>query len=150
MKNTFLRIMQWAARQRSLQHFVAWYLFPIGGWLLLIPYELIGLHGLVLTFVGRKTGKRYKKPLLYVKQGNDYFVMAPFGGAEKRSQWYLNLKSAPRATIERFWRKRDVVAEEIVDETERVALIKRYPLGLLDGFEERTGTKIPVIRLRPI
>lgn len=82
----------------------------------------------------------------------DYFILAPYGPSGRYPDWYLNLKHNPNVTIEIVWRKREVIAEEVVDEAERAAILRRYMFGMLDleGAQERTGKKIPVIRLRPL
>lgn len=150
MKKSLFRLLNWMAKQKGLQARVPGFIH-YGGWLIMFVYRLVGFHTLLLTTIGRKSGKQHTVALGAVKQGEDYFVMAPFGPSGKYSDWYLNLKNNPKVTTEIFWRKRGVLAEEIADEAERLAAMRHYGNGMFDfvGAEERSGKKIPVVRLRP-
>jgi deazaflavin-dependent oxidoreductase (nitroreductase family) len=56
------------------------------------------LHGrvskklMVLTFTGRKTGKRYSTPVGYVRQGNDIYVIT-------HTSWWKNLRGGMAVTM---------------------------------------------------
>jgi deazaflavin-dependent oxidoreductase (nitroreductase family) len=55
---------------------------------------------LLLNTTGRKSGQRRTNPLLYVRDGEDFVVIASYGGAPKHPAWYLNLMATPDATVE--------------------------------------------------
>ena len=150
MKQFLFRLLNWVAKQKRLQARMVGFIH-YGGWLILFIYRLIGFHVLLLTTTGRKSGKQHTVALGAVKQGEDYFVMAPFGPLGKVADWYLNLKNNPKVTTEIFWRKREVMAEDVVNETERQDAMRHYGFGLFDfvGAEGRSGKKTPVVRLRP-
>ena len=151
MKSLMFRFMNWIAKQRALQQQVP-RLFRYGAWLVAALYQLVGNYAVILTTVGRKSGRPREVALVATRHGEDFSIVAPFGPSGKIPDWYLNLKHNPKATIEIVWRKQAVVAEEVLDEAERAAVLRRYALGMIDleGAQERLGKTIPVIRLRPV
>jgi deazaflavin-dependent oxidoreductase (nitroreductase family) len=62
-----------------------------------------GAHMVLLHHVGRKSGKGYVIPLVYLpKDGDDdsIYIFASKAGAPVHPDWYLNLVAAGQATIE--------------------------------------------------
>jgi deazaflavin-dependent oxidoreductase (nitroreductase family) len=55
---------------------------------------------LLLTTIGRKNGKRYTTPLVYLADGDDYVVVAFNGGQARLPNWWLNLRQNNQAHIE--------------------------------------------------
>jgi deazaflavin-dependent oxidoreductase (nitroreductase family) len=53
---------------------------------------------LLLTTVGRKTGKRWTTPLIYLADGGDFVVVAG-GRGVVRPSWYYNLRDDPDVSI---------------------------------------------------
>lgn len=149
MKSLMFRFLNWLAKAKALQARMPQFL-RYGGWLFVALYQLGGVYILLLTTTGRKSGRQHTVIVAGPKLGQDYAIVTPFGPSGKYPDWYLNLKSNPKATIEIVWRKREVVAEEVVDEAERTSVLRRYGMGMfgLEGAQERAGKKFPVIRLR--
>ena len=58
-------------------------------------YEWMGGHCIILTTTGRRTGKLRRTPLMKVKHGDGYIVIASLGGAPQHPQWYLNITEHP-------------------------------------------------------
>jgi deazaflavin-dependent oxidoreductase (nitroreductase family) len=56
---------------------------------------------LLLEHRGRKSGRLYTTPLLYMTDGPDTVVVASQGGLPKNPQWYLNLRSHPDTHVAR-------------------------------------------------
>ena len=54
---------------------------------------------LLLTTMGRKTGRLRTTPVLYLEDGSDLIVVASFGGNDIHPAWYLNLKECPEAEV---------------------------------------------------
>lgn len=54
---------------------------------------------LLLEHVGRKSGKRFTVPLLYLENGPDLVIVASQGGLPKNPQWYANLVAHPDAQV---------------------------------------------------
>jgi deazaflavin-dependent oxidoreductase (nitroreductase family) len=112
--------------------------------------NVLGAHILLLTTTGRKSGKRYTTPLLYVRDGDDLVVIASNGGAKSDPDWWRNLRADPAAMVQAGDKYRDVHAEAASGETrERLwaAITKRYPV--YRGYERRTEREIPVVLLHP-
>ena len=61
----------------------------LGGWLFLLPYALIGIHVLLLTTVGRKTGKLRTSMLMHSRADQDYIIAAHGGGSHSHPKWSL-------------------------------------------------------------
>src|SRR5688500_20346622 len=54
---------------------------------------------LLLEHVGRKSGKRFETPLLYMEDGPDLVVVASQGGLPRNPQWYANLRDHPETSV---------------------------------------------------
>jgi len=55
---------------------------------------------LVLTTVGRRTGRPHTTPMMYVRDGERLLVLASNAGAPDHPDWYLNLVANPQVTVE--------------------------------------------------
>lgn len=62
--------------------------------------EWEGAEVILLGTIGRRTGKLRRTPLIRVKDGDDYLVVASMGGAPTHPQWYLNLVDHPEVTVQ--------------------------------------------------
>jgi deazaflavin-dependent oxidoreductase (nitroreductase family) len=62
------------------------------------PFE--GAPVLLLTTKGRKTGRHYTNPMMYLTLDDDVAVFASKGGADTDPDWYLNLVADPTVTVE--------------------------------------------------
>jgi deazaflavin-dependent oxidoreductase (nitroreductase family) len=103
---------------------------------------------LLLTNVGRKTGRRYETPLLYVENGNGWVVVASNAGDERHPAWWLNLKAHPEAEIQigpshHSVRAREATPEEAETLWPRLLRSYRY----YTDYRTRTKREIPVILL---
>lgn len=54
---------------------------------------------LLLDHVGRKSGKQFTTPLLYLADGDNLVIVASQGGLPKDPQWYLNLVARPETSV---------------------------------------------------
>ena len=54
---------------------------------------------LLLTTIGRKSGRPRTQPLVYTQVGGGYAVIASKGGAPRDPLWYLNLRANPLAEV---------------------------------------------------
>ncbi|HUR13750.1 MAG TPA: nitroreductase/quinone reductase family protein [Mycobacteriales bacterium] len=107
---------------------------------------------LLLDHVGRKSGKVFTTPLLYLEDGERLVVVASQGGLPKNPQWYLNLLAQPETTVRvRRVGRRAVRAREATG-AERAELWPRL-VDLYADFAKYarwTEREIPVIVLEPI
>jgi deazaflavin-dependent oxidoreductase (nitroreductase family) len=106
---------------------------------------------LLLEHRGRKSGRLFTTPLLFLEDGRDLVVVASQGGLPKHPQWYHNLLAAPETKVHLPGR-RDVavVAREATGE-ERAALWPRLVELYADfaKYAAWTDREIPVMILTP-
>jgi F420H(2)-dependent quinone reductase len=55
---------------------------------------------LLLMTVGPKTGKTRVTPVVYIRDGNNYVIIAANAGADRNPGWFANLLANPQTTIE--------------------------------------------------
>jgi F420H(2)-dependent quinone reductase len=104
----------------------------------------------MLTMRGAKTGAIRKVPLMRVEHEGVYAAVASKGGAPKHPQWYANLLTNPRLTLQDDTRSWEAVAREITG-TEREEWWERcvaaYPPYA--EYQTKTDRLIPVLLLEP-
>jgi deazaflavin-dependent oxidoreductase (nitroreductase family) len=103
---------------------------------------------LLLTTIGRKSGRRRTQPLVYTQTGDGYAVIASKGGAARHPLWYLNLQGNPLAEVTVGRQTMGVRARDAQgEERERLwrTLADLYP-GY-DRYAQKTSRQIPVIVL---
>jgi F420H(2)-dependent quinone reductase len=105
---------------------------------------------LLLDHVGARSGKRRTTPLVYLRDGDDYVIVASKGGNPRNPAWFHNLRANPETTIQ--------VGSERIPVRARVASPqKRTPLwpkvvehyGGYADYQKRTERKIPLVILEP-
>jgi F420H(2)-dependent quinone reductase len=109
-----------------------------------------GMPILVLTTVGRKTGKRRSTPLAFLRWDDAFAVMASNAGSDRLPAWWLNLQAEPTAEI-LAERTRYTVMARRADPQENEAVWNTIA-GLNPGFDEYrrlTDRQIPVVLLEP-
>jgi len=123
----------------------------IGLYKLLKGRGIIGKHTILVTTIGRKSGQPRTRPLYATKDGNDYIVLASFGGAPQHPDWYQNLQANPQVTVQDRNRTLSTIASTVDDEADRERLWSKmttiYPT--YNDYQRRTERKIPVVRLSP-
>lgn len=112
---------------------------------------LSGCPVVLVTAIGRKTGKVRTAPLLYLPDGPNVVIVASNGGAAKHPTWWLNLQHRPNALVE-IGRRRVPMRAEEAGSAERARL---WPLVVAmfppyEQYRARTSRQIPVIVLRPL
>ncbi|MGD9604072.1 MAG: nitroreductase family deazaflavin-dependent oxidoreductase [Gammaproteobacteria bacterium] len=64
----------------------------------------VGGHGvqtcLLMTTVGRRTGKAHTHPLLYAKDGDRFIIVGSKGGSDSHPAWYHNLLAHPDVELQ--------------------------------------------------
>lgn len=103
---------------------------------------------LLITTIGRQSGKLYTNPVVYLKEGEDYLVSASAGGMDWHPDWYLNLVKRPEAKIEIGEMIFEVTAI-VVEGEERNRLYGKFIAASSNfiKYEKNTSRVIPVIRL---
>ncbi len=117
----------------------------------LVGHRLPGLPPfLLLDHVGAKSGKRRTTPLLYVRDGDRYVVVASKGGHPRHPAWLHNLRANPDTTIQVGRRRIPVRAREARPQergrlwAKAVAAWRAY-----EDYQARTQRQIPLVILDP-
>lgn len=105
---------------------------------------------LLLDHVGRKSGKQFTTPLLYLLDGPDVVVVASQGGLPKNPLWYGNLMAHPETRVQIRGEVREVRAHT-AEATERAALWPKLVAlyADFDNYQSWTDREIPVVVLTP-
>jgi deazaflavin-dependent oxidoreductase (nitroreductase family) len=109
-----------------------------------------GVPTLLLTTTGRKSGRPRTTPLLYLREGESYVVVASSAAKPQHPAWWLNLEQNPEATIQVGAQKIRVRAER-ADPAEKQRLWPTLT-KMYEGFavyQENVERDIPVVFLRP-
>lgn len=104
---------------------------------------------LLLTTVGRKSGKPRTVPLFYTRDDQDRLVViASYAGADQHPAWWLNLREAGKGRVEIGSESYDVVPVELQGEERERAwsrMAKEWPA--YDEYAKKTRRTIPVVAL---
>ncbi|MEV1022855.1 nitroreductase family deazaflavin-dependent oxidoreductase [Streptomyces sp. NPDC050264] len=109
---------------------------------------LQGAPCLLLDYEGRKSGQWRRTVLIYGRDGDDYLIVASYGGADDHPLWYLNLQANPdvrlRVGTERFTARAETLSPE---DKARVwdSLVELFPPYA--DYQKKTSRDIPVVRL---
>jgi deazaflavin-dependent oxidoreductase (nitroreductase family) len=105
---------------------------------------------LLLTTVGRKSGKKRTVPLQFFPDGDDMIVAAANSGLGSPPGWYFNLVANPVAVVEVDGRTIRICAREISGE-EAASCWQRVLHVAPDyaKYPKRAGRTIPLLRLVP-
>ena len=106
---------------------------------------------LLLNHVGRKSGRPFTTPLLYLEDGRDLVIVASQGGLPKNPQWYPNLVAQPDVTVEVKGEGVRPVRARTAGPDERAALWPRLVELYADfaSYASWTDREIPVVVLEP-
>lgn len=105
---------------------------------------------MLLITTGRRTGREFTTPLLYLEDDAGYVAVASNGGTAGDPDWWLNLRANPEAMVEIGGKRLRVWAEVVEGDEKRrlwVRLVEMYPP--YESYQRRTDREIPVIILRP-
>lgn len=111
---------------------------------------LYGAPVLLLISKGRKSGAPRTAPLLYLKDGERYVLVASKGGMSHHPDWYLNLEANPDCEIEIGRDRLPMRARRATADEKRAVwgpLVKMYPD--YETYQQRTTRDIPVLFLTP-
>ena len=112
--------------------------------------RLVDNDMLLLTTVGRHSGRSHTVPLLYLEESGRLVVIASYGGRPHHPEWYLNLVAEPSATVQIDGRHTPVMASTM-DPDDRLQWWPRI-VDAYDGYatyQSRTTREIPVVWLDP-
>ena len=109
-------------------------------------FEWEGAQCVILTTVGRRSGSLRRAPLIRVRDGERYLMVASMGGAPRHPEWYLNLVANPEVTIQD---RADVhhLTARTASPAEKTEL---WPLAVsqwpdYDDYQARTDRDLPLV-----
>jgi deazaflavin-dependent oxidoreductase (nitroreductase family) len=104
---------------------------------------------LLLTTVGRKSGRELTLPLIFGRSDEDYVVVASKGGAPEHPSWYLNLTANPNVRVQVKGDKFTAQAHT-ANAHERATLWPRMVeiYGPYADYQKKTDRQIPVVVLK--
>jgi deazaflavin-dependent oxidoreductase (nitroreductase family) len=109
-----------------------------------------GVPVLLLTTIGRKSGRPRIAPLLFIEDGSSLILIGSQGGLPKDPLWYKNLQANPECDVQIKRRKMRMKARTAApDERARLwpKLVANYSdIASYDVWTERV---IPVVILEP-
>ena len=105
---------------------------------------------LLLTTVGRHTGRPRRTPVQYERLDGDLFVVAAGGGAPRPPGWWHNLESTAEVTVQIRGERRRALALTL-DPGHRAEIWPRLCARNrhLEPLQRRAGREFPVVQLVP-
>jgi deazaflavin-dependent oxidoreductase (nitroreductase family) len=104
----------------------------------------------LLTTVGRKSGRRFTLPLLYLREGDAVVTVASKGGMDHHPLWYRNLVANPEVEVQvgpAIWPGRARTASAAEKAALWPRLVAMYPDYA--QYQKRTAREIPVVIIEP-
>src|SRR5687767_14142424 len=105
---------------------------------------------LLLDHVGAKSGKTRTSPVSYMRDGENFVLVASKGGHPRNPAWYHNLRANPDTTVQ-VGAQQVAVRARVATKAERTRLWPRV-VDLYGGYrdyQERTEREIPLVILEP-
>lgn len=110
-----------------------------------------GLPVIIVTNRGNQTGAVRKTPLMRVKDGDNYVLVASMGGAPRNPVWVYNLRADANVEIRDETEVYTMRVREVEDDAERARLwtaaVAAFPP--YEEYQGRTSRKIPVFVAEP-
>ena len=111
----------------------------------------LGFPTLLLTTLGRRSGKLRRTPLIYGRDGEHYLLIASNGGAAHHPAWYLNVAAHPEVTVQVRTETFTARARTATDEERQrlwprmAAVFPRY-----DTYQAQTDRELPLVIVEQI
>lgn len=113
-----------------------------------VGHDWNGVHALVLTTTGRRSGAPRRSAMIYGTDGDRYVVIASNGGSPAHPAWYRNLTDDPRAEVRVGSERRRVRARTAAgEERARLWSLMTGIWPNFDVYQTRTAREIPVVVL---
>jgi len=111
-------------------------------------YIWMGGPTIILSTIGRKSGKLRRTPLMRVKDGDRYIVIASMGGAPTHPVWYLNLSANPDVIINDRAEEHHLTARTATPEEKAELWSKATEVWPdYDSYQQSTDRDIPLVIL---
>jgi deazaflavin-dependent oxidoreductase (nitroreductase family) len=106
---------------------------------------------LLLTTLGRKTGRPRTQAVGYVRDGPAFLVVASNGGLPSSPGWFFNLRGRPDAKVELDGARMNVRATILTgDERARAWRQVTTRHGFFNDYQNAVTRTIPVVRLEVV
>ena len=111
-----------------------------------------GLPVIIVTHRGNKTRHIRKTPLMRVKDGAAYVLVASQGGAPKNPVWVYNLRADADVEIRDLAEVYQMRVREVEDDAERERLWKLCVAAFppYEEYKNRTTRRIPIFLAEPV
>ncbi len=110
-----------------------------------------GLPCIIVTHTGNKTGSIRKTPLMRVKDGDSYVLVASKGGAPKNPEWVYNLRTDAEVELRDAAEVQAMRVREVEDADERARVwalaVEAFPP--YEEYRNKTSRTIPVFIAEP-
>lgn len=106
---------------------------------------------LLLTTIGRKTGKSRTTPVAFIYKDEEYLIAASSAGSAQNPTWFSNLECNLEASIE--VKGQQIKVKPVItfgDERHKLYELFKATYPSFVWVEGRTTREIPVVRLQPI
>jgi deazaflavin-dependent oxidoreductase (nitroreductase family) len=141
-------VRRWAGAQRATGRLHA-RLYRLSGGRFLSRW-FAGAPVMVLETVGRRSGHKRATPVLYLRDGDAFVVLAANAGADRTPAWWLNLREAGTGEVI-VGRRRIRVTPRLLTgiDRDRVwwAFVAMYPQA--EHYTRFTDRELPLIALEP-
>ena len=111
-----------------------------------------GLPVIIVTHRGNRTGSVRKTPLMRVKDGDSYVLVASMGGAPKNPVWVYNLRDDADVEIRDRTEVMPMRVREVEDAGERDRIwalcVEAFPP--YEEYRNKTSRKLPVFVAEPV
>ena len=111
-----------------------------------------GLPCIIVTHTGNRTGSIRKTPLMRVKDGDSYVLVASKGGAPKNPEWVYNLRTDPDVELRDATEVQAMRVREVEDAGERARVwalaVEAFPP--YEDYGNKTSRTIPVFIAEPV
>ncbi|MYB17774.1 MAG: nitroreductase family deazaflavin-dependent oxidoreductase [Holophagales bacterium] len=111
-----------------------------------------GLPCIIVTHTGNRTGAIRKTPLMRVKDGDSYVLVASRGGAPANPEWVSNLRADADVEIRDATEVQTMRVREVEDADERARVwalaVEAFPP--YEDYRNKTSRTIPVFIAEPV
>jgi len=117
----------------------------------LLGSQMRGMPVLLLTTRGRKTGRIWTTPVMYIQSSGHHIIAASNNGMNRHPAWYLNLQAAPEVEIE--IKDQKIKAEAALAPEDKYnqyweQLTQQAPF--FEGYKKGRSLPIPLVELRTL
>jgi len=104
---------------------------------------------LLLTTIGRRSGRALTLPLIFGQSGAEYVVVASKGGAPAHPSWYLNLQADPEVEVQIKGDKFAARARTAKPQERATLWPKMVEIyGPYADYQTKTDREIPIVVLK--